>query len=48
METVRLLLALSSKNGWEVHDLEVKSVFLNGEIDEEVYVMHREGFENEN
>lgn len=38
LETVRLLLLLSAKNSWEVHHLDVKSVFLNGEIQEEVYV----------
>lgn len=45
METVRLLLALATKNSWEVHHLDVKSAFLNGEIQEEVYVTQPEGFE---
>lgn len=44
METVRLLLALAEKNGWEVHHLDVKSAFLNGELMEDVYVMQPEGF----
>lgn len=47
METVRLLLALSAKNGWEVHHLDIKCAFLNGEIQEEVYVLQPEGFEKE-
>lgn len=38
LESVRLLLALAAKNGWEVHHLDVKSAFPNGEIQEEVYV----------
>lgn len=38
LETARLLLALSAKNGWEVHHLDVKTTFLNGELVEEVYV----------
>ena len=45
LETVRLLLALAAKNGWEVHHLDVKSAFLNGKIQEEVYVTQPQGFE---
>ncbi|KAD5507479.1 hypothetical protein E3N88_15182 [Mikania micrantha] len=44
METIRLLLALSASRGWEVHHLDVKSAFLNGELEEEVYVNQPEGF----
>ena len=44
LETVRLLLALSAKHGWEVHHMDVKSAFLNGELDEVVYVSQPEGF----
>lgn len=45
LETVRLLLALSAKNNWEVHHLDVKTAFLNGELKEDVYVAQPEGFE---
>lgn len=44
LETIRLLLALSAKNRWEVHHLDVKTAFLNGEISEEVYVVQPEGY----
>lgn len=44
LETVRLLLALAAKYGWEVHHLDVKSAFLNGDIQEEVYVCQPDGF----
>lgn len=44
VETVRLLLALAAKYSWEVHHLDVKTAFLNGEIEEEVYVSQPEGF----
>lgn len=38
METMRLLLALAAHSGWEVHHMDVKSAFLNGDLAEEVYV----------
>lgn len=45
IETVRLLLALEAKNSWEVHHLDVKTTFLNGDINEDVYVTQPEGSE---
>lgn len=48
LETVRLLLALAAKNGWEVHHLNVKSAFLNGDLLEEVFVKQPDGFVQEN
>lgn len=47
LETVRLLLALAAKSEWEVHHLDVKTAFLNGEISEDVYVSQPGGFEKE-
>ena len=38
IETVRVLLALAAKGGWEVHHMDVKSAFLNGDLAESVYV----------
>lgn len=46
LETIRVLLALSAKNGWIVHHLDVKSTFLYGNLEEEVYVTQLEGFVN--
>lgn len=44
LETVRLLLALAAKNDWKIHHLDVKSAFLNGVIQEEVYVSQPKGY----
>jgi hypothetical protein len=38
MESVRLLFTLAAQEGWRVHHMDVKSVFLNGDLKEEVYV----------
>lgn len=44
LETVRLLLALAAHAGWPVFHFNVKSAFLNGNIQEEVYTMQPEGY----
>jgi hypothetical protein len=38
MESVRLLIALAAIKDWEIHHMDVKSAFLNGELKEEVFV----------
>jgi hypothetical protein len=38
MESVRLLLALAAHQGWHVHHMDVKFTFLNGVLEEEIYV----------
>jgi hypothetical protein len=44
LESVRLMLAVVAHHGWEVHHMDVKSAFLNGELKEEVYVAQPAGF----
>ena len=44
LETVRLLLALAAQGEWEVHYMDVKSAFLNGKLQEEVFVQQPAGF----
>ena len=34
--TIRLTLALDAQRGWKVHQMDVKSAFLNGDLKEEV------------
>jgi hypothetical protein len=38
IETVRLLISLAAQKGWQIHHIDVKSAFLNGDLVEEVYV----------
>ncbi|WVZ62734.1 hypothetical protein U9M48_012444 [Paspalum notatum var. saurae] len=44
METVRVLLAMAANGGWQVHHMDVKSAFLNGELSEQVFVHQPPGF----
>jgi hypothetical protein len=44
IKSVRLLFALAAQEGWCVHHMDVKSVFLNGDLKEEVYVHQPPGF----
>jgi hypothetical protein len=47
-ETIKLLLALTAQNGWYIFQLDVKSAFLNGVLNEEIYVEQPAGFEKSN
>ena len=38
------MLALAAQNGWKVFQLDVKSAFLNGSLQEEIFVDQPEGF----
>jgi hypothetical protein len=37
-ESLRLLLALAALEDWEIHQMDIKSAFLNGLLDEEIYM----------
>jgi hypothetical protein len=47
LEAIRILLAFSVAKGFKLHQMDVKSAFLNGVLEEEVYVRQPLGFENE-
>ena len=44
MESVRVLLVLVAQEGWQVHHMDMKSAFLNGDLKEEVYVCQPPGY----
>jgi hypothetical protein len=44
LDLVRLLIALVTHEGWEVHHMDINSVFLNDDLQEEVYVEQPLGF----
>jgi hypothetical protein len=47
LEAIRILLAFSVAKGFKLHQMDVKSAFLNGVLEEEVYVRQSPGFESE-
>eukprot|EP01018_Ginkgo_biloba_P027112 Gb_06309 [translate_table: standard] len=38
MDTIRTVLVLAAQHGWIIYQMDVKSAFLNGYVDEEIYV----------
>jgi hypothetical protein len=46
LEAIRILLALAASKGFKLYQMDVKSAFLNGVIQEEVFVRQPPGFEN--
>ena len=45
---IRYILALSMQMGWKIHQMDVKTTFLNVVTEEEVYIEKLEGFETFN
>jgi hypothetical protein len=46
LEAIRILLAFAATKGFKLYQMNVKSSFLNGVIQEEVFVRKPPGFEN--
>ncbi|KAL0427307.1 UNVERIFIED_CONTAM: Retrovirus-related Pol polyprotein from transposon RE2 [Sesamum latifolium] len=44
METIRIVLSISPQVGFPVYQLNVKSIFINGELGEEVYMEQPTGY----
>jgi hypothetical protein len=47
LKSIRMLLAYATHHGFKLYQMDIKSVFLNGPIKEEVYVEQPPGFESE-
>ena len=47
MESLRTVISLAASNGLELHQLDVTTAFLNGKLDEEVYMKQPEGLVEE-
>jgi hypothetical protein len=47
LDTIRLLITLAADRVWEMHHLDVKSMFLNGDLHEEIFVQRSGGFVKE-
>jgi hypothetical protein len=45
--SIRTIIALAAKMKWKLHQMDVKTTFLNGAIEEEVYIEKPQGFEVE-
>ena len=48
LEAIRIFLAYAANANFKVYQMDVKSAFLNGELEEEVYVSQPPGFEDPN
>ncbi|RVW41754.1 Retrovirus-related Pol polyprotein from transposon TNT 1-94 [Vitis vinifera] len=44
-DTIRMVIALAARNGWSVYQLDVKSAFLHGELNEAVFIEQPQGYE---
>lgn len=48
LTTVRILLSIANHHNMEIHQMDVKCAFLNGELNEEIYMLQPEGYEKGN
>ena len=43
--SIRTVMAIVAEMGWKIHQMDVKTAFLNGILEEEVYIEQPQGFE---
>jgi hypothetical protein len=46
LKVIRILLAFAASKGFKLYQMDMKNAFLNGVIQEEVFVSQLQGFEN--
>ena len=44
INSIRMMLAIAALRKLQVHQIDVKTTFLNGDLDEEIYMKQHEGF----
>ena len=44
ISSIRMLIAIAAIHNLEIHQMDVKTTFLNGDLDEEIYMEQSEGF----
>ena len=44
ISSIRMLIAIAAIHNLEIHQMDVKTAFLNGDLDEEIYMEQPEGF----
>jgi hypothetical protein len=42
--SICMIISLAASMGWRLHQMDVKTTFLNGEIEEPVYIEHPDQF----
>ena len=48
MNSIRLVFSLAALHNWEVHQMDVKSTFLHGDLQEEIYMEQPPGYVQDN
>ena len=44
MNSIGMVLAIPNSKKWEVHHMDVKSAFLHGDLEEEIYMRYPKGY----
>jgi hypothetical protein len=43
-DTIHTLFSMAAQNGWKIHQMNVKTAFLNGDLKDNVFMFQPEGF----